>query len=105
MEKISIIKTGGKQYLVSKGDTIKVEKLDAEEGDQITFDQVLMIKNNDDLKVGEPFIKKAKVEAKVLEQGKREKVIIFKYKAKKRQKKKKGHRQPYTKVEITKINS
>src|SRR6056297_51863 len=105
MEKISIIKTGGKQYLVSKGDAIKVEKLDAEEGDQITFDQVLMIKNNDDLKVGEPFIKKAKVEAKVLEQGKREKVIIFKYKAKKRQKKKKGHRQPYTKVEITKINS
>ncbi len=102
---ISIIKTGGKQYLVSKGDKVRVEKLDAEEGDQVTFDQVMLVKNDDDLKIGEPLLEKAKVKAKVLEQGKGEKVTIFKYKAKKRQKTKKGHRQPYTEVEITDIKA
>lgn len=103
--KLSIIKTGGKQYLVSEGDKIKIEKLDAKEGEQVTFDQVMLVKNDDDLKIGEPLIEKANVKANVLEQGKREKVTIFKYKAKKRQKKKKGHRQPFTKVEIIEINS
>jgi len=100
----AVIKTGGKQYLVSPKDKIKIEKLEAEEGKEVVFDEVLLLaKDEENIKIGTPFIKGAKVKAKVLKQDKAKKVIIFKYKAKKRYQKKKGHRQPYTEVEITKI--
>ena len=99
----AIIETGGKQYIVEAGDKIKVEKLDVKEGDKVTFDKVLFV-SGDDAKVGAPFVDGAKVEAKVLAQGKAKKVVVYKYKSKKNERKKNGHRQPYTLVEITGIN-
>lgn len=101
----AVIRTGGKQYKVSKGDKIKIEKLDAKVGDKVIFDDVLLVTEKGKTKIGTPKVKGAKVETKVLEQAKHEKVVIFKYKAKKRYKKKLGHRQLYTEVEITKIVS
>ena len=100
----SIIKTGGKQYKVSEGDIIKVEKIEAEAGDKIEFDQVLMVAG-DDVKVGSPVVEGAKVSAEVLDQKKDKKIVIFKFKAKKNYRKKKGHRQPYTLVKIEKIDA
>ena len=99
----AIIETGGKQYVVEAGDKIKVEKLDVKEGDKVTFDKVLFV-SGDDAKVGAPFVDGAKVEAKVLAQGKAKKVVVYKYKSKKNERKKNGHRQPYTLVEISGIN-
>lgn len=99
----AIIETGGKQYIVEAGDKIKVEKLDVKEGDKVTFDKVLFV-SGDDAKVGAPFVDGAKVEAKVLAQGKEKKVVVYKYKSKKNERKKNGHRQPYTLVEISGIN-
>ena len=101
----AIIVTGGKQYKVSEGDTLFVEKLEAEEGASITFDQVLMAGEGEDVKVGAPTVAGATVEAKVLKNGKAKKIYVFKMKRKKNERKKKGHRQPFTKVEITKINA
>jgi len=102
----AVIKTGGKQYLVSPGDKIKIEKLDIEEKKEIVFDEVLLVvKDKKNIKIGDPLVKGAKVKAKVIKQDKAKKIIIFKYKAKKRYQKKKGHRQPYTEVEILKILS
>src|SRR3989344_2414919 len=98
----AVIKTGGKQYKVSEGDVLFVEKLNAE-GETFEFDEVLLIDNNGDLKVGKPTVSGAKVQAKVLEEGKGKKKLVFRYKSKTRYRKKKGHRQPYTKVQITKI--
>jgi large subunit ribosomal protein L21 len=100
---LAVIKTGGKQYLVSKGDKLKIEKLDAKEGKSVTFKDVLLVEKAKSVKVGTPIIKGVKVTGKVLKQDRGEKVTIFKYKPKKRYKVKKGHRQPYTEVEITKI--
>lgn len=100
---LAVIKTGGKQYLVAPGHKIKIEKLDAKEGEEVVFDQVLLLEKNKKLAIGTPLVKDAKVVAKVLKQGKGKKVIVFKYKQKTRYKKKKGHRQPYTEVEIVKI--
>ena len=100
----AIIKTGGKQYKVKEGQMIKVEKLDAEEGDQITFDKVLQYSDNEGYKFGKPYIEDAEVSGKVLEQGKNKKVVVLKYKPKRRYYKKTGHRQPYTKVLIEDIN-
>ncbi|MCA5586622.1 50S ribosomal protein L21 [Finegoldia magna] len=100
----AIIKTGGKQYKVSEGDVIKVEKIEAEAGDKIEFDQVLMVAG-DDVKVGSPVVEGAKVKAEVLDQKKDKKIVIFKFKAKKNYRKKKGHRQPYTLVKIEKIDA
>jgi len=100
---LAIIKTGGKQYLVKSGSQIKVEKLDKEQDQEIIFDKVLLLEKNKKLQIGTPFVKGAKVKAKILEHGKGKKVIIFKYKARKRYKVKKGHRQPYTEVEIKQI--
>ena len=100
----AIIKTGGKQYKVSEGDIIKVEKIEAEAGDKIEFDQVLMVAG-DDVKVGSPVVEGAKVSAEVLDQKKDKKIVIFKFKAKKNYRKKKGHRQPYTFVKIEKIDA
>jgi len=99
----AIIKAGGKQYRVQKGDVIKVEKMNVEAGDTVTFDEVLLISDEKKVSVGAPVLKGASVEAKVVENGKNAKVIIYKYKPKKDFKKKQGHRQPYTMVEIQNI--
>jgi len=96
---LAIIKTGGKQYIVKPGDKIKVEKLDKKEGESFSFTDVLLIEKNKKLEIGLPKVK-AEVEAKVLSHGKGKKVIVFKYKSKKRYSRKIGHRQPYTEVEI-----
>ncbi|MBQ9467987.1 MAG: 50S ribosomal protein L21 [Clostridia bacterium] len=99
----AIIETGGKQYKVSEGDIIFVEKLEAEEGSEYTFDQVLAISGNDGLVLGKPTVDGAAVKANVVKNGKGKKIYVFKYKSKKNEKKKIGHRQPYTKVQITSI--
>ena len=99
----AIIETGGKQYKVIEQDIIFVEKLNVNEGDEIVFDQVVALSNDNGFKVGTPVVVGAKVTATVLKQGKNKKIYILKYKAKKNEKKKIGHRQPYTKVEITKV--
>lgn len=101
----AIIVTGGKQYKVAEGDTLFIEKLDAEEGAAVTFDQVLMAGNGEDVKVGAPTVEGATVEAKVVKNGKAKKIYVYKMKRKKNYRRKKGHRQPFTKVEITKINA
>jgi large subunit ribosomal protein L21 len=99
---LAIIKTGGKQYLVQPGDKIKVEKLDQKEGAEISFSDVLLVEKNKKVEIGAPLVK-AEVQAKVLSHGKGDKVIVFKYKSKKRYSRKIGHRQPYTEIEITGI--
>ena len=104
MSKLAIIKTGGKQYLVSSGEKIKIEKVDVEEGKEIVFNEVLLLNDGKETKIGTPFIPGSKVKGKVLAHDKGDKIIVFKYKPKKRYKKKKGHRQPFSEVEITKID-
>lgn len=99
----AVIRTGGKQYLVSPGDKIKIEKLDKEEGKEITFTDVLLVEKSNKLEIGNPKVKGAKVMGKILKQDKAKKIIILKYKPKSRYKKKTGHRQPFTEVEILKI--
>lgn len=99
----AVIETGGKQYKVQEGDVVFIEKLDVEEGTAVTFDKVLVV-GGDDLKVGAPYVDGATVTATALKQGKSKKIIVYKYKSKKGYHKKQGHRQPYTKVEITAIN-
>ena len=101
----AVIKTGGKQYRVQQGDVIFVEKLNAQADDAVTFDEVLLVGDADQSKVGTPVVEGAKVEGKVLAQVKSKKIVVYKYKAKKNERKKQGHRQPYTKVEITAINA
>ena len=100
----AVIKTGGKQYRVQQGDVIFVEKIDAQADEQVTFEEVLLVGNDGETKIGTPVVAGAKVEGKVLAQVKAKKVVVYKYKAKKNERKKQGHRQPYTKVEITAIN-
>lgn len=100
----AIIKTGGKQYRVQEGDEFKVEKLEAEVGSKVVFDEVVAV-GGDKLIVGSPLVADYSVEAEVLEQGKNDKVIIYKYKAKKDYRRKNGHRQPYTLVKVTGIVS
>ena len=99
----AVIVTGGKQYKVSEGDVVFVEKLENAEGETITFDKVLVVSNDNGLTVGAPYVNGAAVTANVLKNGKSKKVTVFKYKAKKNEKKKIGHRQPYTKVQIQTI--
>ena len=99
----AIIKTGGKQYRVSEGDVLSVEKLPVAEGEEVVFDQVLTVVADGDIKIGKPVVEGAKVTAKVVEHGKGKKILVFKYKAKSNYRKRQGHRQPYTKVEISKI--
>jgi large subunit ribosomal protein L21 len=101
----AIIETGGKQYRVQEGDVLFIEKLDVEAGQAVEFDQVLAVSNGEELTVGAPIVEGAKVEATVEKNGKGKKVIVYKYKAKKDYRKKQGHRQPYTKVKIEKINA
>ena len=98
----AIIQPGGKQYKVPVGDTVFVEKLPVAEGENVDFD-VLMLQNDAGVQVGAPVVEGVKVQGKVLGHGKGQKIIVFKYKAKKNYRKKQGHRQPFTKVEITKI--
>jgi len=102
---LAVIKTGGKQYLVSPGQKIKIEKIEAKEGKEITFKDVLLVEKGRKLEIGTPFVKGVKVIGKVVSQGKDKKVTILKYKSKTRYKVKKGHRQPFTEVEITKIET
>ncbi len=97
----AVIKTGGKQYKVAEGDVLRVEKLETK-GGEVVFDEVLMVVNGE-VKLGKPIVSGAKVTAKVLEEGKGDKKIVFEFISKTRQNKKKGHRQPYTKIQITKI--
>lgn len=100
----AIIETGGKQLKVEEGQSIFVEKLDVEAGNEVTFDKVLFV-GGDSVKVGTPYVDGATVTAKVEKQGKAKKITVFKYKPKKNYKRKQGHRQPYTKLTIEKINA
>ncbi|WP_311491941.1 50S ribosomal protein L21 [uncultured Anaerococcus sp.] len=100
----AIIKTGGKQYKVSEGDLVRVEKLAYEVGETVDFDQVLLVANNGELKVGSPIVEGAKVSATVEDQNKDKKIVVYKYKPKKQYRKKHGHRQPYTLVKINSIS-
>ena len=99
----AVIVTGGKQYTVAEGDVLFVEKLGVEAEETVKFEQVLAILDGENTKIGAPVVEGAAVEAKVVKNGKGKKITVFKYKPKKNEKKKIGHRQPYTKVEITKI--
>ena len=99
----AIIVTGGKQYKVAEGDTLFIEKLPQEAGDQVVFDQVLAVLDGDNATIGTPTVAGAKVEASVVKNGKGKKVIVYKMKPKKNYRRKQGHRQPYTKVTIGKI--
>lgn len=99
----AVIKTGGKQYQVKEGDILKVEKLNAEVGSSYDFEEVLLVSNERDLKVGSPLVDGAKVSAEVLEHGKGKKIVVFKYRPKKGSQTKQGHRQPYTRVRINSI--
>lgn len=101
----AIIKTGGKQYKVSEGDVIMVEKLAAAEGEAVVFDEVLTVVSDSEVKVGKPVVEGAKVTGKVEAQGKDKKILVFKYKAKSNYRKRQGHRQPFTKVVIEKIEA
>lgn len=101
----AIVETGGKQFRVSKGDVIRVEKLAVEEGDSIALDQVMMLQSEAGTVIGNPYIDGASVNARVVENGKSKKVIIYKYKAKKNYRKKQGHRQPFTELEIVEISA
>lgn len=101
----AIIKTGGKQYMVKAGDVLTVEKLDVESGGKVMFEEILAVGNDGELNFGCPVVAGAKVEATVIENGKAKKVTVFKYKPKKDFRKKQGHRQPFTKVRIEKINA
>lgn len=100
----AIIVTGGKQYKVAEGDVVFIEKLPQEVGDTVQFDRVLAVLDGDEVKIGRPAVEGASVEAKILKNGKGKKIRVFKYKPKKGYRRRQGHRQPYTKVEIGKIS-
>ncbi len=100
----AVIETGGKQYKVKEGDIVFVEKLDVEEGSVVTFDKVVAIDANNGFKLGAPYVEGATVTANVVKNGKGKKIYVLRYKAKKNEKKKIGHRQPFTKVQITAVN-
>ena len=99
----AVIESCGKQYKVAEGDVVFFEKLDAEEGKKVTFDKVILVSDDKKVQVGNPYVKGIKVEGKVVSHGKGKKILVFKYKAKKNYRRTQGHRQPYTKVEITNI--
>ena len=101
----AIIESCGKQYKVAEGDVVFFEKLDVEEGKKVTFDNVVLVSDDKKVEVGAPYVKGVKVEGKVVSHGKGKKILVYKYKAKKNYRRTQGHRQPYTKVEITKIST
>lgn len=101
---LAVIKTGAKQYLVKKGDIIKIEKIEAKEGEKVVFDDVLLFDKGDSKpEIGNPGLDGVKVEGKVIKQGKSKKLLVLKHKPKKRYKVKRGHRQPFSEIEITKV--
>jgi large subunit ribosomal protein L21 len=100
----AVIKTGGKQYKVAQGDKLRIEKLPAGVGETVTFDEVLLV-GGDALKIGAPFVAGAKVEAKVIAQDRAKKIIVFKFRRRKNYRRKNGHRQPFTALEITGIKA
>ncbi len=102
---LAVIKTGGKQYIVKPGDKIKIEKIDKKEGEEIMFEEVLLAKKDKDVLIGTPKLENIKVTGKIIQQGRDKKIIVFKYKPKKRYKKKQGHRQTFTLVEILEISA
>lgn len=99
----AVIETGGKQYKVAPGQKLKIEKLESKEGEALSFDKVLLVADGENVKIGAPYVADAKVEAKIVQQGHARTVIVFKYSSKTRFRKKKGHRQKFTEVEITAI--
>ncbi|MEG0546842.1 MAG: 50S ribosomal protein L21 [Oscillospiraceae bacterium] len=101
----AVIVTGGKQYKVEAGDVIYIEKLLVEDDAEVTFDKVVLVGADDGIKVGSPYVEGATVTAKAIKTGKGKKIVVFTYKSKKNEKRKMGHRQPYTKVEISAINA
>ncbi|MGI5911379.1 MAG: 50S ribosomal protein L21 [Syntrophomonadaceae bacterium] len=101
----AIITSGGKQYKVSEGSILKVERLNAAVGDRLNIDQVLMVSGENGVKVGNPLVANAKIEVEVLEQGKEKKIVVFKYKRRKNYRRKQGHRQPFTKLKVIKIEA
>ncbi|MCP4746980.1 MAG: 50S ribosomal protein L21 [Desulfobacteraceae bacterium] len=101
----AIVATGGKQYKVEEGETLRIEKLTGEVGDEVTFDRILMIGGGDDVRIGQPLVDGASVKASIVEQGKAKKIIVFKYKRRKRYRRKQGHRQPFTAVKIDTIQA
>lgn len=101
----AIIEACGRQYKVQEGETVYFEKLDTEEGKKVTFDKVVLVSNDGKVQVGNPYVANVKVEGKVVSHGKSKKILVFKYKAKKNERKTRGHRQDYTKVEITSIKA
>lgn len=100
---LAVIKTGGKQYVVSPGTKVRIEKIKTEEGQEVLFEDVFLVADGKDIQVGAPVVTGTKVKAKVLSHGKGDKLIVFKYKPKKRQRTKKGHRQPYTEIQILSV--
>ena len=101
----AIIESCGRQYKVAQGDVVFFEKLDAEEGKKVTFDHVVLVSDDKKVEVGAPYVKGVKVEGEVVSHGKGKKILVYKYKAKKNYRRTQGHRQPYTKVEITAIKT
>jgi large subunit ribosomal protein L21 len=99
----AVIETGGKQHRVTEGEVLRIDKIAAEVGDEVTFDKVMLIKADDAVTIGKPYVENASVKAEVVEQGKDKKIIVFKYKRKKNYQRKQGHRQQYTAVRITAI--
>lgn len=101
----AVVNTGGKQYKVQKGETLRIEKIPGEVGAQVTFDKVLMVADGENVRVGQPLLEKAAVQASIIEQDRAKKIIIFKYKRRKRYRRKQGHRQPYTAIRIDGIEA
>jgi large subunit ribosomal protein L21 len=101
----AVINTGGKQYKVQQGETLRIEKIAGEIGSKVTFDRVLMVADGENVRVGQPIIDKAAVQASIVEQDKAKKILVFKYKRRKRYRRKQGHRQPYTAIRIDGIEA
>ncbi|MCK7512466.1 MAG: 50S ribosomal protein L21 [Desulfobacterales bacterium] len=101
----AVVSTGGKQYKVQKGETLRIEKIPGEVGSKVTFDKVLMVADGENIRVGQPLIEKAAVQASIVEQDKAKKILVFKYKRRKRYRRKAGHRQPYTAIRIDGIEA
>ena len=101
----AVVSTGGKQYRVQKGETLRVEKIPGEVGSKVTLDKVLMLADGGSIRVGQPLIEKAAVQASIVEQDKAKKILVFKYKRRKRYRRRKGHRQPYTAIRIDGIEA
>jgi large subunit ribosomal protein L21 len=101
----AVVATGGKQYKIQEGETLRIEKIDGNVGEAFTFDQVLLVADGDKLAVGQPMVAGASVSAHIVEQGKEKKILVFKYKRRKRYRRKQGHRQPFTSVRIDSIHN